>query len=411
MVSPSPGSLAERITSAVGRVNFFSPSVDVVKNGEPGFLQYDFPHLDVAETPDPTPKELGEDRFYSVKEMAIGTKMRTIPLEEMSEFLLIARDQEGNLFIPSVSFFDLVISRIEINIITKHHNLRPLSWSSSKWLGCGILELSVTPLLEEWRLVLSKMSFNDGLTVDTFPKLSLLMGPDVTALLKDPYKEYGIRWVSPSLLYRNKALRGNVRLTHSKTYGEHDLTRFGTSMYKWQLVYLSGDCIFMEFLSKHPVSHRFTVGPSTIVLKGGIRKPIFLEKPKSQFTWTKTTYTPALLEPVYSLKPSEINPPVFRGLAAATANLSLTPSTSSSSLSSVKEEKAPSSGPSRSLSSTSSSSLPSSLPGSSSSASVPRTPLRRTASTPAASKLKPKPKPKPKNRSTRLKAKAKKSCC
>ena len=82
------------------------------------------------------------------------------------------------------------------------------------------------------------------------------------------------------------------------------------------MVYLTGDCVFMEFLAKHPMSHHFTVGPSTVVLKGGIRKPPFLmDKPKSQFTWTKTVFTPALLEPVYSLKPSSIDPPAFKGLA------------------------------------------------------------------------------------------------
>ena len=53
-----PGTLAARITSAIGRVNYFCPVVEVAKNGEPGFLQHDFPHLDVPEVPDPLPKEL-----------------------------------------------------------------------------------------------------------------------------------------------------------------------------------------------------------------------------------------------------------------------------------------------------------------------------------------------------------------
>ena len=408
-ILPPPGTLAARITSAIGRANYFCPVLEVAKNGEPGFLQHDFPHLDVPETPDPSPRELGEERFVSVKELASGRKQRTIPQDEMAEFILLVRDSERNLYVPSTDFFDIVVNKIEINIITKFPKLRPLHWGTSKWMNCGVLELALAPLLEEWRLVLSKMSLNNGLSVDTFPKASLLMGPDVTALLKDPYRNYGIRWVGHSLMYRNKALQGHVRVVNSKTYGEHDLTRFGTSMWGWRMVYLSGDCIFMEFLAKHPVSHRFIVGPSTVVLKGGIRKPSFLmDKEKTQFTWTRTTFTPALLEPVYSLKPSSIDPPVFKGLSDATAKMSLSgvkqisasqPLPSTSSLSSSM----------RSDSASSSASLSSSL--SSSSAPVSSAPVPKKQVVPKKSSSSISSISKPKNRSARLKAKSKKNCC
>lgn len=409
-ICPPPGTLAERITSAIGRVNYFCPVVEVAKNGEPGFLEYDFPKLDIPEFPDPTPKDLGEDRFFSVRELASTKKMRTIPLEDMAEFILLAKDSDQNLYVPSTAFFDLIISRIEINIITKFPNLRPLHWSSSKWKGCGVLELAVMPLLEEWRSMLIKLPLDCDLSVDTFPKASLLMGPDITALLKDPYREYGIRWVNHSLMLRNKAMRGNVRLTHSKTYGEHDLTRFGASMYGWKLVYLSGDCVFMEFLSKHPSSHRFIVGPSTVVLKGGIRKPGFLAD-KAKFTWTKTTFTPSLLEPVYSLKPSSINPPVFKGLAAATAKLAIVKKSSSQPVPStlVKSESLSSSS-SALVSSTPSRTISDSSGFSSSSAEV-----RPSSSAPLPSKPPKKSSVKPKTKSARIKAakaaKAKRTCC
>lgn len=414
-ILPPPGTLAARITSAIGRVNYFCPVLEVVKNGEPGFLQHDFPHLDVPEVPDPTPRELGEERFVSVKELASGRKQRTIPQDEMAEFVLLVRDSEKNLYIPSTDFFDIIVNRIEINIITKFPKLRPLHWSTSRWMGCGVLELALAPLLEEWRLVLSKMVLNSGLSVDTFPKASLLMGPDVTALLKDPYRNYGIRWVSHSLMYRNKAMQGQVRLVNSKTYGEHDLTRFGASMYGWQMVYLSGDCIFMEFLSKHPVSHRFIIGPSTVVLKGGIRKPSFLVDKKTQFTWTRTTFTPALLEPVYSLKPSSINPPLFKGLSDATAKMSLSnrPISSSQPLPSTSSSTSPP--PSLlSTSSRTSSSLSSASSTSTSSISVSRSvPVSNSSSTKKSSVSKKSSSiSKPKNRSARLRAaKAKKECC
>ena len=440
IVLDPPGTLAARITSTIGRVNFYCPVVEVARNGEPGFLQHDFPHLDIEEVPDPTPKEMGEERFCSIKELASNKVLRTVPRNDTIEFLLLVISGDS-MYIPSISFFDLAIGRIEENVITTFPNLRPLHWTSTRWMGCGVLELALSPLLEEWRMMLSKMVFPEGFKLDTFPKASLLMGPDVTMLLKDVYYDYSKRLISHSLMYRNKAMRGNVRVAYSKEYGEHDLTRFGVSMHHWQMIYLSGDCVFMEFLSKHPVSHRFIVGPSTVVIKGGIRKPSFLDKPNTSFTWTRTTFTPALLEPVYSLSPTD--PSSFKNLAAATAKLCLAsgagPSSSSSS----------SSQPPSSLSSSSSSSPPdsagvlvcssapvrssSSLSSSSSSFAVPSKPTPSSSSTPSTpsdpkpsagkpssvrrgpplrkSASVPGPNAKPKSRAARLKSKLKKPCC
>ena len=420
MVADPPGPLAARLTSAIGRVNYFCPVLEVSRNGESGFLQHDFPLLDIEEIPDPTPKEMGEERFCAVKELASNKTLRTVPRDDVLDFVLVVFSN-GSMFIPSISFFDMIIGRIEENIITKFPNLRPLHWTSSRWMGCGILELTLSPLLEEWRLTLSRMDLPSDFKVDTFPKASLLMGPDVTAMLKDIYWEYSKRLISHSLMYRNKALRGNVRVAFSKEYGEHDLTRFGVSMHRWQMVYLAGDCIFMEFLSKHPVSHRFIIGPSTVVLKGGIRKPSFLvDKPNTSFTWTRTTYTPALLEPAYKL-PASSDPPAFKSLTAATAKLCIAAGSSSSlppSSSSASESpstRISSSAPVRSTpsSSSTSSSASASLacpkdpgPSSSSLAVVQRRgpPLRKASSAPG-------PNAKPKSRAARLKLKNKKSCC
>lgn len=155
---------------------------------------------------------------------------------------------------------------MEIMVLTKHPKLRSLFWSSSKWMGCGVLELSVGDGLEEWRKVLSSLELDGVLVPDTFPKDSLLMGPGVTALLKDPYFSYDIIWKSHCLVNRNKQLQGNVRVACSKQYGPHDITRHDINMDGWQIVYLAGDCIFMESLSKAAISHRFHVGPSSVMV-------------------------------------------------------------------------------------------------------------------------------------------------
>lgn len=66
--------------------------MEVVKNGEPGFLQHDFLHLDIEEILDPTPGDLSESRFFAVKDLASGKTLRTIPRDEMVEFVMIVKD-------------------------------------------------------------------------------------------------------------------------------------------------------------------------------------------------------------------------------------------------------------------------------------------------------------------------------
>ena len=307
LVGPPPGPVAFRITSALGQVNYRSPVLELTKNGESGFLPHDFPweEPELAVDPDPSPEELGEGRFMSVKEFSSSSTMRTVIRDKMVPFLMLIVDSEGQLYIPSTAFFDLAINRVEVMILTRFPNLRHLFWTSTKWMGCGIVELEAVEGLEEWRVVLSGLILDNGLKAETFPKDSLLMGQDVTALLKENYLTYDISWMNHCLVYRNKQLQGNVRVVCSKQYSPHDITRHAINIDGWQMIYLGGDCVFMESLSRFPVTHRFHVGPSSVILRGGIRKPAFLsEQARAQFTWFKPSAT---LEPSMSLQPVREN--------------------------------------------------------------------------------------------------------
>ena len=303
-VGPPPGPLAFRLTGALGRVNYRSPVLEMTKNGESGFIPHDFPWVEpeLAVDPDPTPEELGEDRFMKVKETSSGVVDRTVIRNNMVPFLMIVLDSEDQTYIPSTTFFDLAVNRMEAAVLVHHPKLRPVFWCCSKWMGCGVIEIEAGEYLEEWRAVLSGLTLDGGLKAETFPKDSLLMGQDVTALLKENYLTYDISMMNHCLVYRNKQLQGNVRVVCSKQYSPHDITRHAINMDGWQMIYLGGDCVFMESLSRFPVSHRFHVGPSSVVLRGGIRKPAFLsEQARAQFTWFKPndTLVPSLgLQPV-----------------------------------------------------------------------------------------------------------------
>ena len=306
-VGPPPGPIARRITSAVGRANY-SPVLDLTKNGESGFIPHDFPWEGPDEVVvDPTPEELGEGRFLAVKELSSSQVFRTVSRENLISFLVVVKDAEDQLYIPSVSFFDRVVNKMEESLLVGLPELRSLFWCATKMSGCGFLELSVDPVLEEWRLALSSLDLGGLLKVDTFPKDSLLLGPDITILLKEAHLEYKIKWMGRALVGRNTPLKGSVRVVCSKRYHAHDITRHAINMDGWQMVYLAGDCVFMEFLSRCPVTSRFHVGPGSVVIRGGIRKPAFLsDQARAQFTWVRpgTTFPSLPLQPLQQLVPT-----------------------------------------------------------------------------------------------------------
>ena len=146
------------------------------------------------------------------------------------------------------------------------------------------------------------------------------------------------------------------------------------------MIYLAGDCVFMESLSKSAVNHRFHVGPSSVILRGGIRKPAFLsEQARAQFTWFRQP-----LQPVQGLAPTSSEEP---------AELSRSLSTSSGV------------GPSLG-----SSEVPSTSAGLGRRRSGRKSPKRTACSVPSCSSpAQKKPSARPLNRSARLKAKAAKN--
>ena len=419
--------LGARITSAIGRAEGFCPVVVVSKNEEEGFLQHDFispvsniPPMPVI--PDPSPREMGEDRFLSVRETARGTTLRTVRSEPQIVFFLFIYDRDGRAYVPSISTFDLIVNKMEIHVMSSRPDLLPFSWNAERWGSCGVLELAQEPQLEEWRSALSKLVLEDEIMADTFPKDSLLCGPDVSALLKDPYWTYDLGWFARSLTYRNKTLKGYVRTVLSKVYEPHDYTRHGVCMDTWRLVYLQGDCVFMEHLSKFPSNYRFKAGPSTAVLRGGIRQPSFLVEPsRTQYTWIRCPILPS--EPV---KPTDPLPLSRLTLSSSSSSSGILPGDSTSSIGSVASVSAPgvdvSAGAGADVGGKSkfplvkSSSLPSGSSTSLLDDSQSAAPTKKAAAAAAAAArknaAKSKPKPKPKYKSERQKAaRAKKACC
>ena len=78
----------------------------------------------------------------------------------------------------------------------------------------------------------------------------------------------------PALLFlRNPGLRGKVEVTSTKVFTDKDKTKKGQSMAGWRLMELTGDSAFYESLAGFEEDHQFQLRGSTILIKGGTRKP------------------------------------------------------------------------------------------------------------------------------------------
>ena len=78
--------------------------------------------------------------------------------------------------------------------------------------------------------------------------------------------------VPKGLMYRNPGLKGKLKATFMKTLNGQ--TREGRSMNKWRVIWLQGDNGFLESLYEYPAEHRFQLGSSYVLIKGGNRREL-----------------------------------------------------------------------------------------------------------------------------------------
>ena len=309
---PIKTSVAAKITSAIemaGEVNDGSSS-GITKNGESGFVAHDFSMVasDVHEYEKTSPSPTFELSFVSVVELTRNGVMRTIPNDDSLPFVLVSRKGEGWTS-PPLHLFHAVINMLEGFIMDNRPYLKEVVSWSKEWKGVGVVGLNSANLdyLEEWRGMVVQMVF-PGFELDTFPKDCLLVGSELTILLKDRHRSYDLKYLPFSLFSRNKGLYGKVRVTHSKTYTSSDTTWQGISKKGWRLVYLAGDTIFMDSLKAFPSNFGFKIGSSKVQMWGGVRKPMLpfsITARKSRFSWRRADSVAASL--LDSLSPEDVD--------------------------------------------------------------------------------------------------------
>ena len=286
------------ITSAVESASSSTKKDDngnFFKNGECGFVAHDFSHevSDIHEHDRSDPSPSSDVDFISVVELArTGTK-RTVPYAESVSFIMVAMKDEGWIVPPQFIFHSAINSLEGFIMESRPHLKSTLAWAD-EWRNAGLISLRTDKLedLEEWRGMIVQLNF-PGFKLDTFPKDCLLVGSEISILLRARYRHYDLKCLPFSLLARNKGLHGKIRVTYSKTYGSSDVTFLGDSKKDWRLVYLCGDSIFMDSLKSFPSNHPFNLGSGRVQMWGGIRKPMlpFVDRrktKKNKFQWNRT---------------------------------------------------------------------------------------------------------------------------
>ena len=141
------------------------------------------------------------------------------------------------------------------------------------WGKVGLLGLSIKnrDLLTDFRELVEKQ-VTDSTKFSIYPRDALEKKGNVSVLLRETYRGLDVTLLPRAIFRRNRALRGGLKVTHVKHYGDDERSRTGAPKRGWRLVLLQGDATFMESLERFEPEHRFWVGSDRIIIRGGNRK-------------------------------------------------------------------------------------------------------------------------------------------
>lgn len=287
-----PLALSSQMTKAV--LDFSDPESreeHPTKYGETGFTKHSFPNVaaDALRGPDPLPEEIhGFQEMVSVRELAIPGQggMKTVSAGLVP--FILATKKKGEWRIPEYKIFEQITNVMEIQIFKRFPHLKHVMKKVLKWKGCGVFFLSSQDpeFLERWRDLIPVMNP----TMNTYPREALMMGDEMSVMLRDGLATYEPECLPLGLFTRNQTLQGRIRVTCSKVYGPKDFTVYGLPKNGWRLCYLEGDSLFFKSLAKFPAHEQFPVGCGVVVIRGGVRRPVYAPPKmifRGNFTWLR----------------------------------------------------------------------------------------------------------------------------
>ena len=134
--------------------------------------------------------------------------------------------RKGEWVIPDSQTFHDLINRVECNFLREKSPLTKVLRWTNLWGSIGLLGLSAKsrPRLREFRDALSERDIIKGKLFSSIPKDVLMDRTRLCTLLRTNHRSFDLNTFSDGLFSKNSGLRGQVGISHTKTYGPDDKT-------------------------------------------------------------------------------------------------------------------------------------------------------------------------------------------
>ena len=199
-----------------------------------------------------------------------------VTAKEVIPFVLLKfnPDTDKHWTVPELKIFHDLLNRVEGEIMVNNLECGDAYKWANQWGRVGLLGLSPKNIdhINEYRTVVeSQLLGQTRFTI--FPKDGLERKGTVSVLLREHFRSFKVEWLPMAIMKRNKKLKGGLRLTHTKMYADTDVSRAGACKKGWRLALLQGCHKFMKSLEQFDQEHRFPVGSSHVIIRGGANRP------------------------------------------------------------------------------------------------------------------------------------------
>ena len=176
--------------------------------------------------------------------------------------------------VPDPATFRDLLGRVDSEVLEFNLPCRRAFLWGNLWGRIGLVGLSSKDLtlVNEFRLIVENQILRTT-RFTLFPREALEKKGNLTVLLREGFRTFDVAYLPKAILLRSPLLRGGLRITHIKHYGDEEYSRTGACKAGWRLVLLQGCPLFMDSLTNYEQDHKFPVASGHVLLRGGTGRP------------------------------------------------------------------------------------------------------------------------------------------
>ena len=176
--------------------------------------------------------------------------------------------------VPEPLLFHDLINRVHCQIQKSDLRCKSAYRWANMWGKVGLLGLSPAnkDYLNEYRGVIEDQVLGE-INFTIFPKEGLEKKGNLSVLLRENFRAYQVECLPRALFDQSRKLRGQLRVTHVRTYPDSARSRAGASKRGWRLLLLQGCDEFLDSLKHYDLEYKFPVGSGHVLIRGGSGRP------------------------------------------------------------------------------------------------------------------------------------------